>query len=119
MIIDEQATKGATRRACADVTTDRVTHLGFFEFKAVGQHDASPVFLAGHPVLDRLNIGLANTGDSNGRSSPLAIDIECNRGEERLDRIRGDHSANLPHQPAVLAAFDREHRPLFTIKLGL
>src|ERR1700730_6450130 len=66
MIIDEQATKGATRRACSDVTTDRVTHLGFFEFKAVGQHDASPVFLAGHPVLDRLNIGLANTGDSNG-----------------------------------------------------
>ena len=44
--------------ACADATTHRVTHLGFFEFKAVGQHDASPVFLAGRRVFYGLYVGL-------------------------------------------------------------
>ena len=38
-----------------------VPHLSFFEFKAVGQHDASPVFLASGRVSDGLYIGLGDT----------------------------------------------------------
>src|SRR6516225_8428042 len=66
--------------------------------------------LAGYQVFDRFNIGLANTGDPNGRSSLVTIDSESNRGEERFDRSRGDRSGNLPNQSAVPAAFDRDVR---------
>ena len=95
---------------CIDAAIHRVTHFGLLEFETVGQHNACPVFLAGHRVFDRLNIGLANTGDPNGRSSLVTIDFEGNWGEERLDLSRGDRSGNLPNQPAVLAAFDRDQR---------
>jgi hypothetical protein len=36
----------------------RVTHLGLLVFEAVGQRDASPVFLAGYRVFDWLNMGV-------------------------------------------------------------
>jgi hypothetical protein len=44
--------------ACADVAIHRVTHLGLFEFKAVAQHDTSPMFLTSGRVSDGLYIRL-------------------------------------------------------------
>src|SRR5262245_40417924 len=60
--------------ACGDPAIDRVAHLSLLVFEALGQHDACPVFVAGHWVFDGLYIGLGDTRDSDGRTPLLTID---------------------------------------------
>ena len=85
--------------ACGNAARHRVTHLGLLVFEAVGQCDAGPVFLPADGVFDRLYIGFGNTRDPNSRAPFLAIDVEVDRGEERLDPIGTDGREDLPVRP--------------------
>jgi hypothetical protein len=84
---------------CADAATHRVTHLGLPVFEAVGQHDAGPVFLTSRRVFDGLYIRLDDTLYPGCRTPLLAIDIEVDRGEERLDPIGADSREDLKVRP--------------------
>jgi hypothetical protein len=88
--------------ACADATMHGVPHLSFFEFKAVGQHDARPVFLPSGRVSDGLYIGLGDTLYPDCRAPRLTIDIEDNRSDERLDPIWADGCEDFPDRPTML-----------------
>jgi hypothetical protein len=62
------------------------------------------MFLAGDGVFDGLYIGLGNTRNPNSRTPFLAIDIEGDGGEERLNQIGANVREDLPVTPAMLTA---------------
>ena len=96
--------------ACANAARHRVTHFGLLVFETIGQRDAGPVFLSGDGVFDGLCIGLGNTRDPNSRTPFLAIDIEGDRGEERLNQIGANGREDLPVGPAMLTAVESDQR---------
>jgi hypothetical protein len=55
-------------------------------------------------------IGFGNTRDPNSRTPFLAIDIEVDRGEERLNQIRANGREDLPVRPAILTAVESNQR---------
>ena len=68
------------------------------------------MFLPGDGVFDGLYIGFGNTRDPNSRIPFLAIDIDGDRGEERLNQIGADGREDFPVQAAMLTAVESDQR---------
>ena len=68
------------------------------------------MFFPGGGVFDRLCIGLGDARNSNSRTSFLAIDVQGDRGEERLNQIGANGGEDLPVRSAMLTAVESDER---------